>query len=106
MRAGRLRHRVTSQQPTEGAADSYGATADSWSDVVANVPAEVLTLSATEAFTAQQVEAEATVQVTLRYRSDLTSAMRFVSDGRTLPIISVIPDVRHRELVCLCREDL
>lgn len=106
MRAGRLRHRVTIQKPTEGDADSYGDTVASWSDVATAVPAEVTTLSGREAYQANQVHPEATVQVKMRYRSDVTTAMRLVHDGRTLSIDGLLPDARKRELACLCHEDL
>ncbi len=105
MRAGRLRHRVTIQEPTEGSADSYGETEASWADV-ATVPAEVQTLSGREAYQANQVHPEATVQVTMRYRSDVLTLWRLSHDSRTLSIDSLLPDVRKRELVCLCHEEL
>ena len=107
MRTGELRHRVTLQEPTEGTADSYGATTASWSDVATNVRAEVRTLSAGEAMRAAQVYPEATVQVTLRTKRSLDSSWRIVHGTRTLAIDAVLPPVRSFEdQVCMCHEEL
>jgi SPP1 family predicted phage head-tail adaptor len=102
--ASARRHPITIQKPTAGAADSYGATADTWS-VVADVWwAEVRTLFGRELERAQQLQADATVQVTILYRSDLTTRHRFVYDGRTFAIEAIVPDMLKSQQICLCRE--
>lgn len=103
---GRLRHRVTLQAPVESA-DEYGGTARaSWRDVAlvwADVQPE---LSGRELMMAQQVESVVTHRVTLRYRSDVSTASRLVFQGRVLEVVQVIdPEERHRWLDLLCAED-
>lgn len=105
MRAGTLRHRVTIQKPTEGAANAFGETVDTWS-YVATVHASVIMQNAREAFEAGKVQPEGTVQVIVRYRSDLTSEKRFKFGDRFLYIDNVIADERRRQQTCLCHEDL
>lgn len=105
MRAGRLRHRVTIQKPTEGTPSASGETVDTWSDV-ATVHASVIMQAARESSQAAQVESEGTVEVIVRYRPDLTSEKRFKFGDRLLYIDSVIADMRRRQQTCLCHEDL
>lgn len=105
LRAGRLRHRVTIQKPTEGTANAFGETVDTWSDV-ATVHASVIMQTGREAFEAAKVQPEGTVEVIVRYRSDLTSEKRFKFGDRLLFIDNVIADDRRRQQTCLCHEDL
>lgn len=106
MRAGKLRHRITIESPTLPTADSYGAQTETWSTFAANVAAEVSVLSGVEAFRAKQVQPEASSMVTLRYRSGVTAAMRFLWGTRYLYPVSVVEDEKKTEMVCLCRETL
>ena len=103
MRAGRLRHRVTIQQPTEGAPNSYGETANTWS-TLATVWALVQTMSGREGYYAAQVQPDASVQITMRYREDVTTDMRVSYDSRYFNILSVIPDPKNTQLVLACAE--
>lgn len=105
MRAGQLRHRVTIQRSALGTADSYGAQAEAWSDVL-EVWAEVRTLSGLEAWRAKQIQPEAAVQVTMRYQSDFTSADRLLFGTRYLYPLGVESDVRKTRTAALCREKL
>ena len=106
MRAGTLRHRVTIQSATASTGSAYGERADSWSDV-ATVHASVVTLSGAEAERASQVHPTASVQVDMRYRSDVTTAHRLQHGSRYLYPVAVIPDERESERVTLmCREEV
>lgn len=102
MRAGRMRHRVTIQAPGLAPASEYGDQATTWADV-ATVWAEVKPLSGRELFAAQAVQGEATVKVTMRYRADLTTAMRLLH-GSTIYDIHHVPPVagRENEMILLC----
>ena len=104
MRSGRLRHRVTIQQPVV-AVNGYGERITTWS-TVAIVWAAVEPLRGREFFDAEQVQAEISHRVVLRYRSGITSTMRLLHKGRVLHIQSPPIDVdeRHRELQLMCRE--
>src|SRR3989304_5132322 len=104
MQAGRLRHRVTLQVTALSTADSFGEQTQSWADVERDIPAEVQTLSAIELWKTAQVQPEASVQVFMRYRSDVTSAHRFIYGSRYLYPITVIPDIKNTELTILCKE--
>ena len=87
--AARMRQRVTIQQATE-TADTAGGTTRSWSDV-ATVWAEVLPLGGgrIERLFANQLQAEASHRITIRYRSGVTTAMRISYAGRVFNIRSV-----------------
>lgn len=103
MQAGKLRHRVTIQQPTS-VTDSYGGQSQTWSDV-ATVWASVEPLSGNERWRAQQVQPGISHKVTLRYRAGINSSMRIVHEARNLNIDAVLnTDERNIELVLMCME--
>lgn len=103
MRAGRLRKRVSIQQPVQ-AVNAYGERIVTWS-TVATVWAAVEPLRGREMFDAEQVQAEISHRVILRYRSGLDSTYRLLLASRVLQIQTVIDvDERHRELHLMCRE--
>jgi SPP1 family predicted phage head-tail adaptor len=68
--------------------------------------AEVLTLTAREAFYASQVQPDAGVSVLLRYNGDIDSTMRVKHGTRFLYIDSVVHDARRDETQLLCHEAL
>lgn len=108
-RAGKYRHRITIQTATEGTADTYGETSKTWADMEHGVVwAEVQTLDGNELWKAAQVNAKATVRVKMRARTDITvtTEKRFEFGTRYLYPLNKIPDVRAREWVFLCSEDL
>lgn len=103
MRAGRLRHRVTVEQPSV-ADDGYGGQARSWS-AFATVWASVEPLQGHEYFQAQQAQATVTHKVTMRHLDGVTHDMRVKLGSRALNIVSVIDtEERGRELVLMCEE--
>lgn len=106
MRAGLLRHRVTIQAPTPTDEPKFGGQTQAWVDV-ATVWAEIDPLSGRELFAAQAVQSESTVKITIRYRADLTTAMRLVAGG-TVYDIHHVPPVRGKsnELTMLCSTGL
>lgn len=103
--AGRLTSRVTIQSRVLAVADAYGEQAETWS-TVATVFAEVKTLDGTEAWKAMQTQPEATIQVTMRYTSEMTPDKRLLFGERYLYPLSVVPDIRNRELRIMCKERL
>ena len=103
MNAGRLRHRVTVEQPVVSS-DGYGGNTVSWA-IFATVWAAVEPLSGREYFQAQQAQATVTHKVAMRYIPGVTPRMRIKHGSRYLNIISAIDtDERHRELVLMCEE--
>lgn len=105
MIAGSLRHRLTIQKPTAGTANNYGEQLDTWSeeDIVWG---EVATLNGYERERAMQVHAEASVRITIRYYSALTTAMRFKYGSRYFAIHDIVPDVRKTQMACICTEEV
>lgn len=93
MRAGLLRHRVTIQQRTETRDPDTGAVSFAWVDV-ATVWAAVEPLSAREFIAAQAAHSKVSARITIRYRADITAAMRIVHGSTLYNIEGVIPDNR------------
>lgn len=105
MRAGRLRHRVNIQQPTE-TRDAYGELQSSWASLDTNVPCEIRGLRTREFIEAAGTESDVTHEIRLRFRTDLTPKMRLVAtggcaSGEVYELLGVMdPEGRRRELVC------
>lgn len=103
MKPGNLRHRVTIQQLTR-TDDGAGGYIETWT-AVATVWADVYPLKGNERYEAQQVQANLSHRVTIRYRAGIVPSMRLQYGTRTLNIEAVIdPEERHRELVLMCSE--
>ena len=105
MRAGKLRHRVTIQQPVE-TQDSYGEPIITWT-ALDTVWGAVEPLRGGESYTRNdaQLLAEADYRIRLRHRSDVTHKMRVVWGTRVFQI-NHVADVmeRQRELHLMCEE--
>ena len=103
MNAGKLRHRVTIQK-LEEVDDGYGGIEEKWQDMI-TVWAVVEPLRGNERYTAQQVQAELTHKVTIRYKPGIKPDMRLKYGDRILEIEAVIDvEERHRWLELLCSE--
>jgi len=108
MKAGKLRHRIELQSnaPTQ---DSYGEPIASWT-TDDTVWASIEPLSGRELLRAQEVHAEVTTRIRVRYpgalgASTLTADDRIKHGARIFEIAAVInPDERDRELELLCVE--
>ena len=103
MRAGMLRHKVVIQQniPTR---DSYGAEVEVWTDY-AVVWASIEPARGREFWESQQVNAEVTGKIRIRYLAGVTPMMRVKHGSRIFEIISVInPEERNRELQLMVKE--
>lgn len=97
---GILKHQVTIERRVE-TRDEFGAVVITW-QVVATVWAALWPARGREFYAARQVIPEAVGRCIIRYRADVTSAMRLrLWDGRIYDIIAVItPDEepRYQEL--------
>lgn len=85
--------------------DDFGEEVKTW-QTFATRPARIEPLRGSESWNAQQVHAEVTHRVTLRWLDGLSPTMRVVHDGRNLDIESIInPDERGDivELMCIER---
>lgn len=100
---GALRTELVLQRSVTAPTDS-GGLSESWVDE-AIAMARVEPLTATSVFGADQTLESVTHRVTLRWRANLASGMRFTRGQRILSIVTVHdPDERGRYLVCRVRE--
>lgn len=104
MRAGRLRHLVTIQQDTGTTVDGSNAHVADWT-TLDKVRAEVRPTGGGESYRGLQVVAEATILVIMYFRSDVTTKMRIIHEGRTLNILQVSELTgRRRDMAVQCKE--
>ena len=104
MRAGKLRQRVTIEQP-DGSEDAYGSPTNTFEAWKKNVQVGIVSVAGGEAFRGMKVDATTTHAVTMRWIDGLTTAMRFDWDGRKLEILQIMePDGRRREFNVTCKE--
>ncbi len=103
MQAGRLRHRITIQEPVT-ARNGFNEAITTWV-TVATVWASVEPISGREFFAAEHVQSEITHRIRVRYRAGIAPTMRVVFNGRYLMIESVINyGERNTDLQLMCRE--
>ena len=106
MRAGRLRHRITIQEPKE-TRSADGSMAVTWEDV-GRVWASVSPIRADERIRGNMLESEVSHRISMRYRDDINTKYRIVfGTTRYFNIDSVLsPDERRISLELLCREEV
>ena len=103
MEAGKLRQRVILQSFV-ATRDAYGEPIETWSTVV-TLWGAVEPLTGREFYQAQQVNAEITHKVRIRYRTLTNSRMRFLLGTRIFEILYIVNEnERNRELIMLCKE--
>lgn len=103
LQAGKLRHRVTIETPTE-AQDAYGEPVKTWRAIPdGECWARKEDLSGRELFQAQQISAEITTQFTIRHRTDIDARMS-IRDGQQFYHIKSVqdPDGLSERLLLLC----
>jgi len=102
MQAGKLRHRIELQSntPTQ---DSYGEPIASWA-TDDTVWASIEPLSGRELLRAQEVQAEVTTRIRIRYSAYAIPQARVKWGTRYFEIVSIINDRsidREQELLCV-----
>jgi SPP1 family predicted phage head-tail adaptor len=106
MRAGKLRHRLHLQAPTDTPADDAG-NPDVTYATAATVWGSVEPLTVREQLQAQQVAATATHLVTIRFYRDLQHKWRIMFGQREFAIEAVMPtESRPIEMKLLVREEI
>ncbi len=101
--AGRLRHRVTLQQPLKSQ-DATGAEVLSWSTVT-TVWAEVLELRGREYLAEREVHSDVTAKIRIRYRADVTVEWHVLFGTHTYDVTHAVDLMgRRRELELMCSE--
>lgn len=101
--AGLLDQRVTLQTATV-TRDTVGGPVETWADTV-TVWAQVKPLSGKQIAQAQQVSADISKAVTLRYRTGITAAMRIKFNDNTTAKIHWIEEYRREGRLVLACED-
>jgi SPP1 family predicted phage head-tail adaptor len=100
---GEMRSRVALERPDD-AVDDTGSLTRVWTQV-ADLWARITPLRGAEGFVAGQQETSILYDVTIRWRPDAASPMRFRIGSRALYIRTAFdPDARRRSLVCRCEE--
>lgn len=103
MRIGDLRHRITLQK-AERIRDSYGGEQLQWVDF-ARVWAAIYPLNGREYLAAQQINAEVSTKIVIRYLKGVEPTMRVNFKDRYFEILSVIHMAeRKKELQLMCKE--
>lgn len=101
--AGQLRHRIAIEEFTT-TRDSMGGTIEAWT-TFAPAWAAVEPLNGREFFAAEQVNAEVSHRVTMRYTPGVKTKMRVNHGGRFLLIEAALNiGERNQELQLMCRE--
>jgi len=101
---GKLRHRVTIQSYT-ATKNNFGEEIRVWNKF-AEVSASIEPLSGKELFTAQQLHAEATTQMIIRYIQGLDTSMRVLFGTRIYDILHVSnKEERNIAMYLLCKEN-
>lgn len=105
MQAGELRHKLDIEME-RNLQDSYGQTTQEWVVFYSGLWASIEPLSGKEYFSSQQVNAEISHRIKIRYRAGIKPNMRVkFGDARYFNIVSVM-DIkeRHREIHLMCTE--
>lgn len=89
--AGALDQRITIQQPS-AAVDGHGQRVETWTDVAA-VWARAQPLRGREFFAAGQIQSEAAVKFTIRWRTGVAGNMRVLWRGEAHAIVAEPMDV-------------
>ena len=87
MQAGPLRHRITIETPTE-TQDTFGAAVATWA-TFAERWAAIEPLTGREFFAAQQINAEVSHTIRLRYVAGVTTKMRVAFGARHFDLAAV-----------------
>lgn len=103
MKSGELRHRINLQSKT-ATRDSFGAETIAWK-TERTIWASIKPLSGSEYFLAQQVQADVTHQIRIRYFEGIRPDWRIVFGTRIFDIKSNINlDERNNEMILMAKE--
>lgn len=105
MQAGQLRHKLDIETELN-IQDTYGQPTQEWVVFLPGLWAAIEPLTGREYYAAQQVNAEISHRIKIRYKSGITPNMRVkFGVARYFNIVSVI-DIKeaHRELHLMCTE--
>ena len=104
MKSGKIRHRVSIMNPVEAQSDTGEVVVASWS-TLASVWVSIEPLAGGELTQADQMQAEATIRIRLRYLSGLTTQSRIHWNDRIYEIVAAQNiEERNIEYELLCHE--
>lgn len=107
MNIGQLRHRLKIYDKGTLTRNATGEEIPAYDALVATVWGAVEPLSGREFLEANQVQADATIRIRIRYRSNIRPEMRVIEGSHTYHIDSVLDQRGERkELHLMCREVL
>lgn len=89
--SGSLRHKVQLQDEQIAQDPDTGEMVKTWA-TIATLWAEIVPLSGREFLAASAEQSEVRSRVTIRYREDVTAAMRVVYRGKYFNILAILPD--------------
>jgi len=106
MRASTLRHRVKLQEVVCSADTKGAGSTETWLEI-AKVWASITPISALERVESNARQETITHEITMRYKSQLTSADRIVYGSRIFNIKQILnPDYRNEMLTMLVEEKI
>ena len=100
MRAGSLRHHCAVQRD-EHVARPGGGRLESWVEVT-KLWAEITLPGGRVAVAADQLTAEVTAEIRVRYRTDISTGMRIIHKGTTYKVEAALADNDQTMLRLLC----
>lgn len=100
MRSGDFNRRITIQVKQVGQ-DDFGQPLTSWVTVAKDVPTNILASTGKEYVNAGAEVSKVQVSMRIRWRTDITAAMRVLYDGGIFNIEAVLPDYEGRRYVDL-----
>lgn len=98
---GDLKHRITIETRAQ-ADDGVGGFAETWS-TFATLWSSIVPMRGTERFASEKLEHDVTHKITIRFRDDITTAMRISYETRIFKILGAIDlkeEKRWLELSC------
>ncbi|KAB2337752.1 phage head closure protein [Cytobacillus depressus] len=103
--SGRFRHRISIlKAPGPDDVDEVGQPLDDWIPI-AETWAAIEPLRGRELFTAQQVNAEVTARITIRYRTGIDRTMKAIYNDNEFEFLYVInTNYANEELQIMCKE--
>ncbi|TGE31326.1 phage head closure protein [Desulfosporosinus sp. Sb-LF] len=104
MQAGQLRHKLDIETELN-IRDTYGQTTHEWVVFLHGLWAAIEPLTGREYYAAQQVNAEISHRIKIRYKGGIKPKMRVKYGDRYFNILAVLDITeRHREIHLMCTE--
>lgn len=106
MMAGALRHRITIQEDKGATVNALNERVEGWTTLTTRY-GSVEPLTGRELWTAQQVQADITHKIRMRYYAGMKPTMRLVFQGRIFNIGSIRNlEEKREELEIFCKEQV